>query len=228
MALALFDLDNTLLADDSDHLWGEFLVTQKIVDGPHYEAQNNRFFQDYRQGTLDIQAYLAFQLGILAQHERATLYRWRETFVTEKIVPIIAPQAGAVLQWHRNRGDTLVIITATNRFVTGPIAQLLGVPHLLATEVEEQDGRLTGRPCGIPCFREGKVQRLTQWMQETHTNLTESWFYSDSHNDLPLLEQVAHPVAVDPDDTLRQVAQARGWEIISLRQPTLPARVPVR
>ena len=180
------------------------------------------------QGTLDIHAYLTFQLGILAQHERATLYRWRATFVTERIKPIIAPQATTLLDWHRQRGDTLVIITATNRFVTEPIAQLLEVPHLLATDLEEHQGRLTGRPAGIPCFREGKVQRLTQWMQETRTTLADSWFYSDSHNDLPLLEQVVRPVAVDPDAKLRQIALERDWEILSLRQPTLPARVPVR
>ncbi len=225
MALALFDLDNTLLAGDSDHLWGQFLVTRKIIDGPHFEAKNNQFFEDYTQGTLDIQAYLAFQLAILAQFEPATLYRWRESFVTEMVLPIIAPQARTLVAWHRQRGETPVIITATNRFVTGPIAQALGVDHLLATELEECDGRFTGRSSGIPCFREGKVLRLRQWMQENRTSLDDSWFYSDSHNDLPLLAQVAHPVAVDPDPTLRQMAMEKGWEILSLRQSTLPTRV---
>ncbi|MEO5362307.1 MAG: HAD-IB family hydrolase [Magnetococcus sp. DMHC-8] len=217
MALALFDLDNTLLAGDSDHLWGQFLVNNDIMDGALYRAQNDQFFQDYRQGNLDIQAYLAFQLGVLAQHDRAVLYRWRDQFIADMIVPIIAHHTRTLLTWHRQRGDTLVIVTATNRFVTAPIAELLAVPHLLATELEVENDRFTGRPAGIPCFREGKVQRLLQWMQETGTSLADSWFYSDSHNDLPLLTRVAYPVAVDPDETLRQVAQDKEWAIISLR-----------
>lgn len=224
MALALFDLDNTLLAGDSDHLWGEFLVARQIVDGTLYAAQNDQFFRDYKQGTLDIHAYLLFQLGILARHDPPTLFRWRESFVAEWVVPMIAPQARALLDWHRQRGDSLVIITATNRFVTEPIARLLGVPHLLATEPEEKNHRFTGRPTGTPCFREGKVLRLQHWMQGNGTSLADSWFYSDSHNDLPLLMQVTHPVAVDPDAPLRQVALERGWEILSLRQATLPSR----
>lgn len=220
MPLALFDLDNTLLMGDSDYLWGRFLVENKIVDGEHYEKENEKFFQDYRLGRLDIQAYLAFQLGILAQHDMATLYRWRKTFVTEKILPLITHNARALVQWHRQREDTLVIITATNRFVTSPIAEALDIPHLLATELEESQGRFTGRPAGVPCFREGKVHRLTQWMQENHTSLEKSWFYSDSHNDLPLLMQVDHPVAVDPDETLHRTAQKKGWKILSLRPPS--------
>ncbi|MBF0399863.1 MAG: HAD family hydrolase [Magnetococcales bacterium] len=224
MALALFDLDNTLLAGDSDYLWGVFLVSQNIVDATDYERQNKKFFSDYQAGNLDIQAYLKFQLEILAQHDRETLYRWRARFVAERIVPIVAPQARALLQWHRQRGDTLVIITATNHFVTSPIAELLEVSHLLATELELEQGRFSGRPAGIPCFREGKVQRLTQWMADNQTTLAGSWFYSDSHNDLPLLTQVSHPVAVDPDQRLAQTAQQAGWEILSLRQSTLPAR----
>ncbi|MBF0161443.1 MAG: HAD family hydrolase [Magnetococcales bacterium] len=224
MALALFDLDNTLLAGDSDHLWGEFLVRQNAVDGTLYRAQNDRFFKEYQQGILDIQAYLAFQLGILARLDRSTLFQWRHRFVQEQILPIIAPHAPTLLQEHRRRGDVLVIITATNRFVTAPIAATLGVSHLLATEVEEQDGRFTGRSTGVPCFREGKVARLAAWMTENHASLAESWFYSDSHNDLPLLEQVSHPVAVDPDETLQHIAQARNWEILSLRQSSPPVR----
>ncbi|MEO5339727.1 MAG: HAD-IB family hydrolase [Magnetococcus sp. MYC-9] len=224
MALALFDLDNTLLAGDSDHLWGEFLVQQKLVDGTAYKAKNNQFFQDYQQGTLDIQAYLAFQLAFLAQCEQTVLYRWRDRFMAERVLPIVAPHARDLLHRHRQRGDTLVIITATNRFVTEPIAQALGVPHLLATEVEEHEARFTGRSTGIPCFREGKVHRLQAWMQEHQQSLADSWFYSDSHNDLPLLTQVTHPVAVDPDATLRQIAAEKGWEILSLRQPHPPKR----
>ncbi|MEO5349053.1 MAG: HAD-IB family hydrolase [Magnetococcus sp. YQC-3] len=224
MALALFDLDNTLLAGDSDHLWGEFLVANDIVDAAGYAAQNDHFFQEYRRGTLDIQAYLRFQLGILAQHERQTLYQWRERFVAEWVLPMVAPHARALLEWHRQRGERLVIITATNRFVTAPIAESLGVPELLATEVEEENDRFTGRSTGIPCFREGKVERLAQWMAENGSSLADSWFYSDSHNDLPLLLQVTHPVAVDPDERLHAVAKERGWEILSLRQSAPPVR----
>ena len=226
MALALFDLDNTLLAGDSDHLWGEFLVSNNHVDGILYRAQNNKFYKDYQQSKLDIHAYLSFQLGFLARFDQATLHGWRQRFLSEWIVPIIAPHSQALLHWHRQRGDMLVIITATNRFVTGPIAAALGVSHLLATEVEEQDGRFTGRSTGIPCFREGKVQRLAAWMAENHTSLANSWFYSDSHNDLALLNQVNHPVAVDPDKTLHKIAQERGWEILSLRQTQPPLRRP--
>lgn len=224
MALALFDLDNTLLAGDSDYLWGDFLVSQNVVDGAYFAAENRKFYQAYEAGTLDIYAYLAFQLGALTQYDRTTLNHWRSRFVTERIEPIVAPHSRALLQWHQQRGDTLVIITATNHFVTSPIAALLGVSHLLATELEVEKDRFTGRPVGIPCFREGKVQRLTQWMERHQMDLTESWFYSDSHNDLPLLNQVTHPVAVDPDETLSRIAQQSGWEIISLRQPGTPTR----
>ncbi|WP_130471983.1 HAD family hydrolase [Candidatus Magnetaquicoccus inordinatus] len=219
MALALFDLDNTLLAGDSDHLWGEFLIEKGIVNEKEYRLQNDQFFLDYQQGTLDILAYLTFQAGILAQYQRPILDRWRSDYLQEKILPIIAPHTPALLQWHRQRGDTLIIITATNQFVTTPIAQHLGVHALLATGLEEIDGQFTGQPDGIPCFREGKVLHMMQWMKQTGTDLAESWFYSDSHNDLPLLGEVAYPVAVDPDEKLRQVAQEKEWPIISLRQP---------
>lgn len=223
MPLALFDLDNTLLAHDSDYLWGRFLVDNRLVDVPHYEETNRTFYQDYRLGRLNIHDYLVFQLGVLAQlahHDKGRLFRWRTQFVEEKIVPIVAPQARSLLQWHQNRGDTLVIITATNRFVTEPIAALLGVDHLIATEPEETGGRFTGQPTGTPCFREGKIERLTHWMKITHTTLQGSWFYSDSLNDVPLLERVDHPVAVDPDDTLRHIAGERKWPIMSLRAAT--------
>ena len=217
MPLALFDLDNTLLFGDSDYLWGQFLVDNNRADGKQYEEQNQRFYQDYRLGKLDIQAYLSFQLGFLAKHDQETLNLWREQFVTERIKPIISRAAKDLLQWHRERGDILVIITATNRFVTTPIAKILDVPHLLATDLEESQGRFTGRPLGIPCFREGKVLRLTQWIKENDLSLEESWFYSDSHNDLPLMTLVDHPVAVDPDETLLRIAQEKGWDILSLR-----------
>ena len=217
MPLALFDLDNTLLVGDSDYLWGQFLVDNKKVDGKHYEEQNQKFYQDYQLGTLDIQAYLSFQLSFLAKHDQKTLNLWREQFVTERIKPIIPRASRDLLQWHREQGNTLVIVTATNRFVTGPIAKILGVSHLLATDLEESRGRYTGRPLGIPCFREGKVLRLRKWIKENNISLEGSWFYSDSHNDLPLMALVDHPVAVDPDETLHRIAQEKGWNILSLR-----------
>ncbi|MBF0109394.1 MAG: HAD family hydrolase [Magnetococcales bacterium] len=217
MALALFDLDNTLLAGDSDYLWGCHLVDLGVVDGPGYEAENRRFYDEYARGVLDIDAYLRFQLAELARHDLETLKRWREGFMAEKIEPIIAPGTADLLRHHRQRGDTLVIITATNRFVTEPIADRLGVDHLLATELQPGGRGFTGRPWGIPCFREGKVLRLRQWMQHHGETLVGSWFYSDSLNDIPLLEQVDHPRVVDPDPRFRDLAERKGWVILSLR-----------
>jgi len=218
VALALFDLDNTLLGGDSDYLWGRFLVEQGIVDGDAYEQQNQQFYDQYKAGTLDIQAFLAFSLRPLAEHSPAKLQAWREQFLTSLIDPIVLPEALALVERHRSQGDTLVIITATNRFVTAPIAARFGITHLIATEVEMDGERYTGRSTGIPCFQHGKVERLELWLQENTVDLSSSWFYSDSHNDLPLLEQVSNPVAVDPDDKLAQAARARGWPLISLRQ----------
>ncbi|HOB61855.1 MAG TPA: HAD family hydrolase [Candidatus Competibacteraceae bacterium] len=218
MSLALFDLDNTLLEGDSDYLWGRFLIEQGIVDGEYYERENQRFYDEYRNGVLDIYQFLAFMLQPLAEHPLEQLLAWRERFLAEKIEPILLPKAVALLERHRTAGDTLLIITATNRFITAPIAERLGVAHLLATEVEFVDGRYTGRPLGIPCFQQGKVERLNAWLAETGHDLADSWFYSDSHNDLPLLGQVTHPVVVDPDPILHEQAQARGWPIISLRE----------
>ncbi|MBF0146589.1 MAG: HAD family hydrolase [Magnetococcales bacterium] len=217
MALALFDLDNTLLAGDSDYLWGCFLVEQGIVDGPTYEAENKKFYEDYDRGILDIDAYLNFQLAVLARFDLPTLHHWRARFMTEKVEPIIAPGTPDLLHLHRQRRDTLIIITATNRFVTEPIAQRLGVEHLLATEVELDGHRFTGRARGIPCFREGKVTRLRQWMEEHQETLEDSWFYSDSLNDIPLLEQVSHPRVVDPTPRFHAMAQERGWVTMTLR-----------
>jgi HAD superfamily hydrolase (TIGR01490 family) len=214
MSVALFDLDHTLLHGDSDYSWGRFLVEHHRVDHELYERENQRYFDDYRAGTLDINAYLCFQLEPLARHGMDELYQWRQQFMQEKIVPIIRPWGQQCLAWHRTRGDTIAIITATNRFVTEPIARLLGVDHLIATELELVDGRFSGRPQGIPCFREGKIARLEQWLQEQGRQLEDSWFYSDSHNDLPLLNRVDHPVAVDPDATLRAHAIAQGWAVV--------------
>lgn len=217
MALAIFDLDNTLLAGDSDYLWGLWLAEQGLVDGAHHERENARFYREYKEGRLDILEFLRFSLGPLSAHPLAQLHAWRERFLAEKIRPIVLPAARALLDRHRQAGDTLVIITATNAFVTAPIAAYLGVPHLIATEPELRDGRYTGAVAGVPCFQAGKVIRLRQWLETQGGSLEDSCFYSDSHNDLPLLEQVRHPVAVDPDPVLESHARARGWPIISLR-----------
>jgi len=217
MSLAIFDLDNTLLGGDSDYLWGQFLVEQGLVDSEHYESENQRFYEAYEAGTLDIYQYQAFMLRPLAGRPLTELQAWRERFMEEKIQPILLPRADELLNQRRLAGDILLIITATNRFITAPIAERFGVPHLLATEPEIVDGRYTGRTVGIPCFQQGKVERLNAWLTETGSDLTDSWFYSDSHNDLPLLNRVTHPVAVDPDATLARHAQERGWPIISLR-----------
>lgn len=217
MPLAIFDLDNTLLGGDSDYLWGTFLAELGIVDGGSYERENARFYREYLAGTLNIQEFLAFQLRPLSWYDTKTLYGLRERFMHEKIRPIVLPQARALLAQHRSHGDTLLIITATNRFITGPIAEELGVEHLIATEPELLSGRYTGRATGIPCFREGKVSRLTQWLALYGQDLEGSWFYSDSHNDLPLLQRVTYPVAVDPDPVLARHAADCGWPVISLR-----------
>lgn len=217
MSLAIFDLDNTLLAGDSDHAWGQFLVDRGIVDGEHYRTANDRFYQQYLSGDLDIHAYLAFALEPLTRHSFEQLYAWRREFMEEVVAPMRLAKAEALLNEHRARGDELLIITATNAFVTRPIAESLGVYNLLATEPELRGGRYTGRITGTPCFREGKVKCLQEWLRGTTHDLTGSTFYTDSHNDLPLLELVDNPVAVDPDDTLRTIALERGWKVISLR-----------
>ncbi len=217
MTLALFDLDNTLLGGDSDYLWGCFLVEHGIVEAERYEAENQRFYDQYLAGTLDIHEFLRFQAQPLTRYSASELNRWREEFLREKIEPILLPKAWDLLQQHRDRRDQLVIITATPSFITAPIAERYGVNELLATELERVDGTFTGRVSGTPCFQAGKVERLQAWLRTHRADLNDSWFYSDSHNDLPLLERVTHPVAVDPDDKLRALADTRGWPIISLR-----------
>lgn len=217
MTLAIFDLDNTLLGGDSDYLWGTFLVAQGLVDQDYYQRENQRFYDEYRRGTLDIHEFLNFSLRPLAELPLPQLLALRQRFMAEKIEPIILPAGRALIDHHRRQGHRLLIITATNRFVTEPIATALGVTELLATEPEFHDGRYTGRVAGVPAFRDGKVVRLKAWLDANGAHLAGSWFYSDSHNDLPLLEMVSQPVAVDPDDTLRQHAEMKGWPVISLR-----------
>ena len=217
MTLALFDLDNTLLAGDSDYLWGQFLVERGIVDGEYYESENQRFYEQYLEGSLNINEFLKFQLKPLVAHSRRQLEQWREQFLAEKIAPIMLDNAHNLLDRHRKQGHTLVIITATNRFITEPIARQFGVEHLLATEPELHNGEYTGAVTGTPCFQQGKVEKLERWLQQNRASWKDSWFYSDSHNDLPLLKKVDNPVAVDPDDKLRQQALLFHWPVISLR-----------
>jgi HAD superfamily hydrolase (TIGR01490 family) len=215
--LVLFDLDNTLLAGDSDFEWAQFLIEQGVLDREVYEARNQAFFDQYKAGTLDIREFLDFQLKPLSRHPRAVLDGWHREFMARKIAPIIRDSARALVARHS--GDTRVVITATNSFVTRPIALAFGIDNLIATEPEERGGEFTGGVSGMPCFREGKVERLESWLASRGENLgsfRESWFYSDSHNDLPLLSRVTHPVAVDPDAPLRAHAEARRWPVITL------------
>lgn len=217
MRLALFDLDNTLLAGDSDYLWGQFLIELGLVDRLIYERENRRFYDEYKAGTLDIYEFCRFSLAPLMAHDLATLKRWRERFVAEKIEPIVATLAPALLERHRLQGDELLITTATNRFVTEPIAELLGVSTLIATDPELLDDRFTGQIAGEPNFQRGKVLRLEQWLSANGITADHLTCYSDSRNDLPLLERADVAVAVDPDSTLEAVARQRGWAVISLR-----------
>ena len=217
VSLAIFDLDNTLLAGDSDYLWGEFLVEKGLVDGKAYRMANEHFYQQYRDGCLDIAEFLRFALKPLADHPLEELYRWREDFIQERIKPILLPSAFDIIEKHRQADDLLIVITATNRFVTEPIVKLYGIEHLIATTPEFRDGRYTGNFEGIPCFQEGKVKRLDEWMETGGYDLSNSWFYSDSHNDLPLLSKVSNPVAVDPDETLCRIALENGWPVVSFR-----------
>ena len=220
MRLALFDLDNTLLAGDSDYEWGQFLVDEGVLERESYEAQNRAYFEQYVAGTLDIHEYLGFALRPLAQHSAQDLARWHARFMESRILPMIGATARTLVCRHLDRGDLCAVITATNSFVTAPIAREFGVANLIATEPESRDGRFTGRVAGIACFRKGKVCRLEQWLAARGrkvNDFSESSFYSDSHNDLPLLELVTRPVAVDPDDELLHTARQRNWEVISLR-----------
>lgn len=220
MNLALFDLDNTLIAGDSDFQWAQFLIEKKALDRELHESRNMEFYEQYKAGTLDIHEFLDFQLKPLARHSRAQLETWRSEFMTQKMMPLIAPGTRQLIEQHRLDGDLCIIITATNSFVTAPIAQALGIQHLIATEPEEKEGEFTGKVSGIPCFREGKIERLENWLDEhnlTWLSFLRSWFYSDSLNDLPLLSKVTHPVAVDPDATLKRHAERNNWPVISLR-----------
>jgi HAD superfamily hydrolase (TIGR01490 family) len=220
MRLALFDLDNTLLAGDSDYEWGQFLVDRGVLEREAYEAQNRAFYEQYKAGTLDIHEFLGFALRPLADHTPEDLARWHRDFMRTRIEPMMLPAARALVRRHLEAGDLCAIITSTNSFVTRPISSAFGVEHLIATEPEQRNGRFTGRVAGLPSFRDGKVRRLDEWLAglgRRFADFGESTCYSDSHNDLPLLERVSRPVAVDPDETLAREAARRGWERISLR-----------
>ena len=217
MTLAIFDLDNTLISDDSDHRWGEFLCERGIVDAEWFGRENDRFYDDYQRGELDIEAYVRFALAPVAGRSFEEIAELRADFMATCIEPLMLPAAERLLQSHRDDGHRLLIITATNELVTRPIAERLGVPDLLGCAVEVVDGRITGEPTGTLTYKEGKVARLQEWMSEEGESLEGSWFYSDSHNDLPLLEAVDHAVAVDPDLILKETASQRRWPIISLR-----------
>ncbi len=215
--LAIFDLDNTLLSGDSDYLWGQFLVEKALVDPLFYERENQRFYNEYKAGTLNIYEFLEFSLAPLSQHSMAQLSALHREFMHTKIDSIWLPKAEALLEKHRQKNDFLLIITATNHFVTAPIAEKLGVNDIIATMPEQIDNQYTGKVSGTLCFQEGKVERLSQWLQENNYSLNDSHFYSDSYNDLPLLLEVSHPVAVDPDEQLEQYAVKNSWPVISLR-----------
>lgn len=225
MKLAIFDLDNTLIAGDSDYLWGQFLAENGRVDREAYEIANTEFYTAYQKGCLDIVKFLEFSLKPLAAYDSEILNAWRNDFVETKIRPILLPAAYALIEKHRAKGDLLLIITATNHFITEPIAQLYGIQHLIATIPEKQGKQFTGRFEGIPSFQMGKVTRLKSWLSDyPFVNLADTYFYTDSINDLPLLSEVGHPIAVDPDAALSAQALDKGWLMLTLRDGLTPRK----
>ena len=221
MNLALFDLDNTLIAGDSDTEWPKFLIKRGLLDPEHHARQNDYFYEQYKAGTLDIYEFLDFQLQPLTRFSREELAALHAAYLEEHIKPIIPQKARELLAAHEAQGDVVLIITATNRFITGPIAAELGVEHLIAVELEvDENGNYTGKPTGVPSYQDGKITRLNDWLAqrgETLASYGKSFFYSDSRNDIPLLSIVSHPVAVDPDATLQAHAEEQGWPVITLR-----------
>jgi len=218
--LALFDLDNTILAGDSDYNWSRFLIQEGYLDGAIHAEKNEKFYADYKAGTLDIFAFVEFQFKPLARNPRTVLNQLLKKYVEEVIKPMITEKARALVKRHQDEGDLIIVITATNSFITKPIAELFGIENLIGTDPEEKEGEFTGKVTGLPSFKEGKVTRLEAWLKGKNLLLTsfeKSYFYSDSHNDLPLMQKVTHPVAVDSDDVLSEYAQSKGWPQISLR-----------
>ena len=217
MALAIFDLDNTLIAGDSDHSWGEFLVDQNIVDRQFYKKMNDKFYADYESSCLDIYAYLEFSVQPLTKFSIKDLQSLHQQFMSEVIDPMKLDKAKDLINHHRQAGDRLLVITSTNRFIVEPICQSLGINEIIATDLEIIDNKYSGKVIGTPTFQEGKVERFNQWLMEQKESSDGSYFYSDSINDMPMLLEVAYPIAVDPDSELRKEAESRNWEIISLR-----------
>lgn len=220
MDLVLFDLDNTLLAGDSDFEWAQFLISLGVLDREVQEARNVEFYEQYKAGTLDIFAFLDFQLAPLARHSRAQLDTWHRLFMHDRIRPMIGEKARMLVQQHLNREALVAVVTATNSFVTGPIVREFGIAHVIATVAAQENGAFTGKPRGIPAFKAGKIERVETWLETMGLyfgSFERTWFYSDSHNDLPLMKRVTDPVAVDPDDALRSHAHEHGWPILSLR-----------
>ena len=220
MNLALFDLDNTILAGDSDYNWSRFLIQEGYLDGAIHAEKNEKFYADYKDGTLDIFAFVEFQFKPLARNPRSVLNQLLKKYVEEVIKPMITEKAYALVKGHQEAGDLIIVITATNSFITKPIAALFGIENLIGTDPEEKEGEFTGKVSGLPSFKEGKVTRLEAWLKSKNLSLAsfeKSYFYSDSHNDLPLMEKVTHPVAVDSDDILSEYATSKGWPQISLR-----------
>jgi len=218
--LALFDLDNTILAGDSDYNWSRFLIQEGYLDGAIHAEKNEKFYADYKDGTLDIFAFVEFQFKPLARNPRSVLNQLLKKYVEEVIKPMITDKARALVKGHQEAGDLIIVITATNSFITKPIAALFGIENLIGTDPEEKEGEFTGKVSGLPSFKEGKVTRLEAWLKGKNLSLAsfeKSYFYSDSHNDLPLMEKVTHPVAVDSDDILSEYATSKGWPQISLR-----------
>ena len=217
MRLAIFDIDNTLIAGDSDLLWGEFLCERNYVDSNVYKAEHEKYYKDYLSGKLDINNFLKFQLKVLGENDLNLLKKWRKDFFEEKIRPVILPKAYQLIDKHRNQNHDLLIITATNRFIVEPIASEFKIENIIACEPEIYNEQFTGKFTGTPSYAEGKVERFNDWVKTIGRRLEESWFYSDSHNDIPLMKEVNHPVAVDPDESLKNEAIKIGWPIISLR-----------
>ena len=220
MNLALFDLDNTILAGDSDYNWSRFLIQEGYLDGAIHAEKNEKFYADYKAGTLDIYAFVEFQFKPLARNPRTVLNQLLKKYVEEVIKPMITEKARALVKRHQDEGDLIIVITATNSFITKPIAELFGIENLIGTDPEEKEGEFTGKVSGVPSFKEGKVTRLEAWLKGKNLSLAsfeKSYFYSDSHNDLPLMQKVTHPVAVDSDDILSEYAKSKGWPQISLR-----------
>lgn len=216
MALALFDLDETLLAGDSDFEWGQYLVSIGKVTAGHYASENERFYAEYLAGTLDVHEFLAFALKPLAENPYAELVQWRDDYIEQRIKPIIKHKAHELIAGHRKSGDYLVIVTATNRFITEPVKDIFGFDLLLATEPEMKNGEFTGNIVGAPNFGAGKVTRVKEWLKTSKQLLHGSYFYSDSRNDIPLLELVDNPIVVDGDEKLTQHAIQKNWKCISL------------